>query len=132
MNLEDIQDGHLPQSKSYLKILGLLYLLKNTNTPINSEIIKNIIKTTHIFNNIKVVLKLHVCKVSPKFNMAIIWIDIWDLQNRSLAKKIINQSFNVESFIASLRRANINSGISQYKNCWKWGHTMFVCHFQGS
>ena len=34
MNLEDIQDGHLPQSKLYLKILGLLYLLENTNTVI--------------------------------------------------------------------------------------------------
>ena len=72
MKLEDIQDGCLLQSKSYLKILGLSYLLENTNTPMDLEVIKNIIKTTHIFNNIKVASKPHVCKVSPKSDMAII------------------------------------------------------------
>ena len=72
MNSEDIQDGHLPQSKSYIKILGRPYLLENTNTPINSEVIENIIKTTHIFNDIKVASKPYVCKVSPKSDMAII------------------------------------------------------------
>ena len=72
MNSEDIQDGHLPQSKSYIKILGLPYLLENTNTPMDSEVIENIIKTTHIFNDIKVVSKPYVCKVSPKSDMAII------------------------------------------------------------
>ena len=78
MNLEDIQDSCLPQSKSYLKILGLSYLLENTNTSMDSGVIKNIIKTTHIFNNIKVASKRHVCKVSPKSDIAIIWINIWD------------------------------------------------------
>ena len=72
MNSEDIQDGHLPQSKSYIKILGLPYLLENTNTPMDSEVIENIIKTTHIFNDIKVASKPYVCKVSPKSDMAII------------------------------------------------------------
>ena len=132
MKLEDIQDGCLLQSKSYLKILGLSYLLENTNTPIDSEVIKNIIKTTHIFNNIKVASKPHVCKVSPKSDMAIIWIDIWDLQNKSSAKKTINWSFNIGSFITSLRGANMNPSIPQCKNCWKWGYTTFVCYFQES
>jgi len=90
MNLEDIQDSCLPQSKSYLKILGLSYLLENTNTSMNSGVIKNIIKTTHIFNDIKVASKPHVCKISPKSDIVIIWINIWDSQNESSAKKIIN------------------------------------------
>ena len=119
MNLEDIQDGYLLQSKSYIKILDLLYLLENTNTPINSEVIENIIKTTYIFIDIKVASKPCVCKVSPKSDMAIIWINIWDLQNGSLAKKIINQSFNIGSFITLVRGANMNPSIPQCKNCWK-------------
>jgi len=90
INLEDIQDSRFPQSKSYLKILGLPYLLENTNTSMDLEFIENIIKTTHIFNNIKVASKPYVCKVSPKSDMAIVWINIWNLQNGSSAKKIIN------------------------------------------
>jgi len=45
----------LPQSKSYLKIIGISYLLENTNTLISLDIVKKIIKSNHIFNNIIVV-----------------------------------------------------------------------------
>ena len=95
-------------------------------------VIENIIKSTHIFNDIKVASKPHVCKILPKLDMAIIWVDIWDLQNGSLAKKIINRSFNIGSFITTVRSANMNPSVSQCKNCWKWEHTTFTCYFQGS
>ena len=48
----NIISSWLPQSKLYLKILGFLYFLKNTNLLITSNIIKIVIKDTHIFNNI--------------------------------------------------------------------------------
>ena len=79
-------------------------------------VVESIIKSTHIFNNIKVASKPHICKISSKLDMTIVWIDIWDLQNGLLAKKIINRSFNVGSFIMSVRGANMNSGIPQCKN----------------
>ena len=66
----------LLQSKSYLKLIGILYLSKKTNSCITSDEVDNILKNTHIFNNIVLVLKPKVIKVSPKFDMAIIWIDI--------------------------------------------------------
>ena len=119
MNANNIQESWLSQSNLYLKILGLPYLIKNTNIPIDAGIVKSIIKSAHIFNDIKITSKPHVCKVSPKSDMAIVWINIWDLQNGSSAKKNINKSFNIGSFIASVRGANMNSGILQYKNCWK-------------
>jgi len=43
--------------------------------------------------------------------MAIIWIDIWDTQNGSKAKSIINWHFNVGSFITMVHGANINLGV---------------------
>jgi len=119
LDVNDIQDAQLPQSKSYFKILGIPYLTENTNTPINSNVIESIIKASHIFNDIKIASKPRVCKVSPKSDMAIIWIDIWDSQNGVSAKKIINQSLNVRSFIATVRDANMNPGVPQCKNCWK-------------
>jgi len=117
LDVRDIQDAQLSQSKSYLKILGIHYLIENTNTPIDSNIMEGIIKASYIFNDIKIASKPHVYKVSPKSNMAIIWIDIWDLQNGSSAKKIINRSFNIGSFIATIRGANMNPDIPQCKNC---------------
>jgi len=68
MNSEDVQDARLPQSKLYLKILGLPYHIKNTNIPMNSSVIENIIKSTHIFNDIKVVSKPQVVVATTYHN----------------------------------------------------------------
>jgi len=46
----NIQSTYLLQSKLYLKILDILYLIESTNTQINSSVIKSVIKSTHIFN----------------------------------------------------------------------------------
>ena len=62
----------LPQSKSYLKIISIFYLLENTNIPILADIVELIIKSNHIFNNIVVVSRLRIIKMSPKSDMAII------------------------------------------------------------
>ena len=64
---------HLSQSKSYLKIIGILYFSnRNLQDCLNSSDIENIIKRNHIFNNVTLVSKLRVIKVSPKSDMAII------------------------------------------------------------
>jgi len=55
---EDIESSCLPQSKSYLKIIGIPYLMENTNTPINSSFVESILKSNHIFNNVSIDLKL--------------------------------------------------------------------------
>ena len=52
--------------------------------------IKKILKNNHIFNNIVLAFRPRIIKVSPKSDMAIIWIDIWDTQNSFKAKSIIN------------------------------------------
>lgn len=71
--------------------------------PTTSEIIEAFIKTLHIFDNVNITSRPHV---------------------------VVNFCFNVSSFIATIKRANMNSGISQYKNCWKWDHTIFLYHLQ--
>ena len=42
----------LLQSKSYLKIIGISYLMENTNILVNSSIVKAIIKSMHIWVDI--------------------------------------------------------------------------------
>jgi len=129
---EQISSPRLPQSKFYLKIIGIPYNSKNANSHISSDDVKSILKSNHIFNDIVLTSKPCIIKVSPKSDMAIIWIDIWDTQSGSNAKKIINRHFNVGSFITTVRGANMNPDVPQCKNCWKWDHTVGVCCIQGA
>ena len=52
IDLNNIMSLRLSQSKSYLKILGILYFLEDTNLSVMPDIIKRVIKCIHIFNNI--------------------------------------------------------------------------------
>ena len=132
INSKDIQDTCLSQSKSYLKILNISYIIEGFNVFINSNIIESVIKTTHIFDNVNIASKPHIVKVLSKSDMAIIWIDIWDSQSSSTAKKLINHCFNIGSFVTTIRETNINPSIPQCKNCQKWGHITFACCLQGA
>jgi len=99
---DQIKSPRLPQSKSYLKIVSIPYLSEVTNARLSSDNVEKILKANHIFNDIVLASKLRVIKVSPKSDMSIIWINIWDTQNGSKAKTIINRRFNVGSFIATV------------------------------
>ena len=131
-NDDSISSPQLSQSKSYLKIIGISYFVDKSNTCISSEDIEHILKNNHIFNNIVLMSKLCIIKVSPKLDMAIVWIDIWDTQNGDNVKKIINRCFNIRNVIAIVRGTNMNPSVPQCKNCWKWGHSAGVCHIQES
>ena len=119
MDLENMSCHWLPHSKSYFKILGVLYLLENTNVLITSEVIEEVIKNIYIFNNIVLASCSHIIKASPKSDMAVIWVNIWGLQSSTKAKGLINRSFNVGCHIATIHGTNMNLDISQCKNCWK-------------
>jgi len=89
-DVENISSSRLLQLKSYLKIIGILYISKKTNNQISLDDIENILKNNYLFNDIILASKPHIIKVSPKSDIAIIWIDIWDMQNRTNTKKVIN------------------------------------------
>ena len=46
--------------------------MENTNTLVNSSIVKAIIKNMHIFNNVTLTFKPWVIKALPKVDMVII------------------------------------------------------------
>jgi len=72
INKDFVKSPHLPQSKSYLKILGLLYFVKNMNEPITSQIVKEVLKESHIFKDIEFSSKPQVIKASPNSDSAVI------------------------------------------------------------
>ena len=90
-NDDSIATSRLPQLKSYLKIVGIPYFVNKSNMCISSENIEHLLKNNHIFNDIVLASRLRVIKVSPKSDMAIVWINIWDTQNSNNTKKIINR-----------------------------------------
>ena len=114
----------------YLKIISIPYFREDTNTPIILDVVKEIIKKNHTFNNIILVSRPCIIKFSPKSDIAIIWIDIWDVQSSNKVKGLINKCFNVRSYIVTIRGINMNPSIPQCKNCWKWNHITFSCRIQ--
>jgi len=131
INSNDIPNPRLSQSKSYLKIMGLPYLQANSNK-ITSKNITDFMKHIDLFENVSLATKPRIIKASPKSDMTIIWFDIWDTQNGSKAKLLINHSFNLGRHITTVRATNMNPGIPQCHNCWKWGHSTFSYRAHGS
>ena len=66
----------LSQSKLYLKILDILYLIENTNLSITVNIIEKIIQISYIFNNTVLASHPHIIKALPKFDRVVIWMNI--------------------------------------------------------
>ena len=131
INVLQVKEPRLPKLKSYLKIIGIpFYPHANSQEQLMSDDIETILKQNQIFDNISLASKPRVIKVSPKSDMSIIWIDIWNVQSGKNAKMLINRYFNIGKYIATIWGANMNPGVLQCKNCWKWGHITFLCRIQ--
>ena len=61
-----VETLRLSQSNSYIKIISILYLIEDINTPISADVVENIIKENYIFNDIILALRLKVIEVSYK------------------------------------------------------------------
>ena len=72
INVDNIKVLQLPQSKSYLKIIDIPYIDEKTNVSIIVDVVQEIIKSNHIFNNIMIASKSYIIKISPKSDMVII------------------------------------------------------------
>ena len=117
INPDSIESPRLPKSKSYMKIVRLPYSSKlGVMSP---DIIEGVLKNSHLFKDASLASKPHVIKASPKSDKAVVWVDIWDSQNGSCVKNIINWRFNVGRYIVTVRGTSKNPGIPQCKNCWK-------------
>jgi len=75
-----------------------------------------VIKRIYLFNDITLASRSCVIKAFPKSDIAVIWIDIWDSQNDTKAKSLVNRCFNIGQHIATICSTNMNLGIPQCKN----------------
>ena len=95
-----------------MKIIGLLY--KINQDIISPDFIEGVFKETHLFKDVVLASKPCIIKASPKSDMTVIWVDIWDSQSGSSAKNIINCHFNIGRFITTVKDTNMNPGVPQY------------------
>ena len=86
IDIDKVEVSRISQSKSYLKIIGILYMIENTNTSILANVVKSIIKSNYIFNNIAVTSKLYIIKISLKLDISIIWLDIWNVLSKAVVR----------------------------------------------
>lgn len=117
-NIDTNSTPRAPQSKSYLKITGIPFVKPN-GLPLDSLSMMNYLSNISLFDDISFTSKPRVIKASPKSDMAIVWINIWDSQNGTKAKMLINHSFNCGRYITTIRGTNMNSSVPQCHNCWK-------------
>ena len=114
-----VVEPHLPQSKSFLKILGVPYWGNNSSLPITQAQVESVIANTPIFEGVVLASRPRIMKASPSSDMSVIWIDIWDSQKGSKGKTLINRSFNFGRHTAIVRGTAMHPGVTQCRNCWR-------------
>ena len=68
----DIISPRLSKSKSYLRILGILYFIEDMNIPITLDIIKKMLQSTYIFNDVILASRPCIIKAFLRSDIAII------------------------------------------------------------
>jgi len=66
----------LPQSKSFLRVLGVPYWNSNTFLPITSAQVVAALSSSSLFEDVTLISLSHIMKASPSSDMSVIWIDI--------------------------------------------------------
>jgi len=59
-------------NQNHIKLLEILYLIEDTNTPMSANIVKRVLQSIYIFNNIVLTFKPYIIKASLKLDMAVI------------------------------------------------------------
>ena len=73
----------LPQSKSFLKILGVPYWDSKSSLPITRAQVEAALSNSLLFEGVSLASMPCIMKASPSSDMSVIWIDIWDSQKGS-------------------------------------------------
>ena len=105
-------EPHLPQSKSFLKILSIPYWGNNSLLSITQAQVESVIANTPIFEEVVLASHSRIMKASPSSDMSVIWIDIWDSQKGSKGKTLINRSFNFGRHTATVRGTAMHPGVA--------------------
>jgi len=122
----------LPQSKSFLKVLGIPYWDSKSSLPITSAQMAEAPSSSSLFEGVTLASMPHIMKASSSSDISVIEIDIWNSQKGSKGKMLINCSFNFGHHTIIVRGTAIHPEVAQCCNCWYWGHSTHACRTQGA
>ena len=125
-------ESHLSQSKSFLKILNILYQNSNTSLPTTSAQITLALSSSSLFKNGTLASLSCIIKTFPSSDISEIWIDIQNSQRGSKSRTLINYLFNFGQHITTVQETAIHPGISQCCNCQFWEHLTYACCAQST
>ncbi|KAF5347005.1 hypothetical protein D9756_011008 [Leucocoprinus leucothites] len=125
-------EPRLPQSKSFLKIVGVPYWVANSSNPLSPAFVEQALGQSSLFENVILAARPRVMKASPKSDTAVVWFDIWDSQNGTKAKTLVNRTINFGRHIGTIRATSMHPGVAQCRNCWRWGHPTHACRALGA
>ncbi|KAF5347025.1 hypothetical protein D9756_011012 [Leucocoprinus leucothites] len=125
-------EPRLPQSKSFLKIVGVPYWVSNSSNPLSPAFVEQALGQSSLFENVILAARPRVMKSSPKSDTAVVWFDIWDSQNGTKAKTLVNRTINFGRHIGTIRATSMHPGVAQCRNCWRWGHPTHACRALGA
>ena len=108
---------HLPQSKSFLKVLGIPYWNFKISLSVTPTQVTEALSSSPLFEGIILISMPCIMKASPSFDMSVIWIDIWDSQKGSKGKMLINCSFNFGRHTTTVRGTAMHPMVAQCRNC---------------
>ena len=132
LSITTVVEPCLPQSKSFLKILGVPYWGNNSSLPITQAQVEAVIANTPVFKGVVLTSHPHIMKASLSSDMSVIWFDIWDSQKGTKGKTLINCSFNFGHHTATIQGTAMHPSVAQCRNCWRWGHPIHACCTQGA
>ena len=105
-------EPHLPQSKSFLKVLDVSYWDSKTSLPITPAQVVEALSSSLLFEGIILASMPRIMKALPSSDMSVIQIDIWNSQKGSKGKTLINCSFNFGRHTATVRGTAMYFGVA--------------------
>ncbi|KAF9442877.1 hypothetical protein P691DRAFT_639524, partial [Macrolepiota fuliginosa MF-IS2] len=113
-------------SQSFIKIVDVPFFKSSTMDPFTSTEVDAQLQCSIIPANF--VVHWHYICNSPKANSTTIWIDLSNSQQGSRASTLIGHSLFINGGMVTIKGAKVHTGTPQRQQCWKWGHTMGMCH----
>jgi hypothetical protein len=119
-------DLGIPQSKSYLKIVHVLYFMNNA--PITPELVGEVMKCHELAENFVLASPPRITRNTKDSDSCTVWFNLWDLQNGKRAVPLVNRWINIGGWTSTIRATSMHPGMPQCHNCWCWGHPTHKCY----
>ena len=118
----------LPQSTSYLKVLDVPYFSDaNLTVRTTREEVESALRHSPLADSITLTGAPRIDRTSQHSSTGTAYFNIWDSQNGSNARRLINQSVFINGTLCRIAPAAASPGVSLCTRCWRWGHPAKFC-----